>query len=170
MKRIFLLFASAALSGCVGTHVDEGLQALKGEPINSAFQVLGYPSSRMSMGSDTLYSWSMSGAGMDFVPQQAMSTGLVGFTPVTITTNYTQIIPSSYSASIMILSSQMGIVKGCSWSGQIGAVEGCSGPLHNFAVAKRKKSGATKTEATPSVPSKLKAPSSIDQNGTLYLR
>ncbi len=170
MRYGFFLLISAFLVGCVTTHVNEGLKALKGEPVSAAFQVLGYPTSRMSMGSDTLYSWSMNGSGVDFIPQRAVSTGLVGFTPVTITTNYTEIIPTSYSANIKILTNEAGIVKGSSWGGQIGAVQGCSGPLYKFAVEKRKRSAAA-APAKPSVATlEPKTQATTERNGTLYLR
>jgi hypothetical protein len=50
--------ALLVLAGCVGTRLDNGLQALVGQNLSAAVQVLGYPDGARTITGGTMYVWS----------------------------------------------------------------------------------------------------------------
>lgn len=121
------------LASCVGTHLNKGLAALNGKPIETAFEVLGYPSRKMEIGENTVYYWSQSHVGMLAMPATAQSSGLVGVTPVAATTTYTSYVPTNLYGEIQIKADSAGIIKGHSYHGNNGGLAGYAASLGRYA-------------------------------------
>jgi hypothetical protein len=82
MKQfVTISFLIPILSGCATFgQMEEGLNALMGNKIETAFDVLGYPSGKQEYGSDTLYIWGRNVSGGLVLPYTATTSGYVGST------------------------------------------------------------------------------------------
>lgn len=142
--RIFATIAVpivVLLSGCAAQQVEKGLQAMVGQPVQTAFNILGYPESKQSFGNDEVYVWTHQRSGGMLLPQVATTSqtygaqtmyGNVGRTPVygnispqtvTSTTLYNQYVPMQGEFTIKIAAdSKTGVIKNWQTSGnQMGA-------------------------------------------------
>lgn len=57
MRKIVIAI-SLVLTGCVGTRMESGLQALTGAPLQYAISRLGYPDGERTIAGEHLYVWS----------------------------------------------------------------------------------------------------------------
>jgi hypothetical protein len=53
----FAVLASMALSGCAVDHLASRLSSLKGQPVQTVFDRVGYPDRQEKFGDDTVYYW-----------------------------------------------------------------------------------------------------------------
>jgi hypothetical protein len=74
MKKYLLVVVSTLVSGCTVSHMSSGLDALMGQPISKAYQVIGYPDSRQDYGSEIVDVWSTCSSGGMVLPQVANTT------------------------------------------------------------------------------------------------
>jgi hypothetical protein len=104
MKKIgFIATLGIIFSGCVGSMIENGLNALQNKDVRTAFNVLGYPSGKQDFGSETVYFWSFSESGTQFVPQTSTTSGSIGTVPVYGTTTYNQAVPYNYNCQIRLI-------------------------------------------------------------------
>jgi len=150
-RAVVLLSVSFALSlglvSCVGTQLNKGLAALNGKPIETAFRVLGYPSRKMELGKNTVYYWSQSHVGMLPMPATAQSSGLVGTTPVRVTTSYTNFVPTNLYGEIQIEADPAGLITGHSYNGNNGGLAGYASSLGKYARTVEKLEGQPQQQA-----------------------
>lgn len=132
-----LLVCVLLLPACVATHVNEGLSALMGENIKTAFQVIGYPSRKLELDDRTVYTWSNLTGGVNFSNHTAQAYSMVGTTAVTTTVNYTTAVPTAYTCELSLATNKAGTIIDYSWSGQMGALETYSSRLHDYAESKK---------------------------------
>ena len=59
MKRIFIFFVFV-LSCCTFKYMDEGMAALRNQPVQVAFNVLGYPDNEVRISDKIVYVWNNS--------------------------------------------------------------------------------------------------------------
>ena len=122
---LFTLSMSALItSSCVFSGMEKGLAELKGKPIDTAINVLGYPDRQQAIGADKVYIWSRSFQGSYSVPQVASTTGYIGNTPVYGTTTYNTTQTANYSCIIKLGADSKGIIKRWEYSGNR---RGCGG-------------------------------------------
>ncbi|MBE7496869.1 MAG: hypothetical protein HS117_18155 [Verrucomicrobiaceae bacterium] len=105
------------LPSCVFKVLDQGLADLKGKPIETAFDVLGYPSSKLELGNDTVYKWNTSFSSVMPIPQVANTTGLVGATPFQMQTTSAGFIRQDHAGEISIGANKKGVIQRCSYYG-----------------------------------------------------
>ena len=134
---ILLMFCVISSSGCVGTMVNDGMNSLIGEPIETTFQVLGYPDSKMDLNGDTLYRWSYNSSGVYFAPTTTSTFGYVGTTPVYGTTTGSMAVPTSYSGALQVRADKRGIIRDWSGGGQNGAMMHVASSLGKYAKQKK---------------------------------
>jgi hypothetical protein len=124
MHKLVLFFLIGALSGCVSfRQMDRGLNALNGQPINTAFSVIGYPAGKQTFGSDVVYYWGRSSTEVMFMPQTVNTYGSVGSTPYYGSTMHNQAIPVNYTCDLKIITDENGIIKTWEYDGNIGGCE-----------------------------------------------
>ena len=124
---IALLFIQ--LLGCATFQdMESGLNHMMNRPIETAFQVLGYPSSKQDFGSATVYYWHYSSSGTLIVPQSSHTYGNVGSTSFYSQTTYNQAVPVNYSCQIKISTNQ-GIMNSWEYSGNL---DGCRGYIERL--------------------------------------
>lgn len=114
MKKIVsIAILSALVSGCVMTHLDEGLAQLVGKPIESAIDVLGFPNSTMQITGYTVYVWDSHSTGIAPVATTANTSGMVGGTYVSGTSSTSGFIalPGLYHCQIKLATDSEGIVR-----------------------------------------------------------
>lgn len=89
MKIVLILLSCLWFSGCATFgQMQRGLNALRGQDVQTAFDILGYPSGKQEFGSDTVYSWQVDSSGAILLPQTSTISGSVGMTPVYGSTTY----------------------------------------------------------------------------------
>lgn len=110
-------------SGCATANMENGLNSLMGKPDKEAFAVLGYPNSKQTFGSDTVYYWSRAANATIFLPQTTNTYGYVGSTPVYGTATTNQPTSLNYNCTIQLAADSEGILKSWNYDGNIG---GCS--------------------------------------------
>lgn len=125
MKRIGCAVLSGALvAGCATFgDLDSGLAAMVGHHQSDVFAALGYPSSKLDIGGDTVYYWRSSSSQTLFLPQTHTTTGYVGLNPVSVTTTQTQAIPIHYACEIKVVVGSDGLVKDWDYEGNLGGCE-----------------------------------------------
>jgi len=109
--------------------MENGLNALSGKDIRTAFNVLGYPSGKQEFGSNTVYFWSGSRVGEMYLPQTSTTYGTIGTTPFYGTTTSGQIVPVNYSCLIKLITNQNGMIISWEYEGNIG---GCAYYIQNL--------------------------------------
>lgn len=83
MKKAFVLVLCLWLCGCATFgQMERGLNSLQGQNIQTAFDVLGYPSGKQEFGSDMVYYWQVNSTGAVLLPQTSTTSGYVGMTPI----------------------------------------------------------------------------------------
>jgi hypothetical protein len=129
------------VTGCATQKVEQGLSALVGQPIQQAFNTLGYPNGQQRFGNEDVYVWAHQSTGGMMLPQVATTYqnygsqsmyGTVGQTPVyanlgprnvTTSTLYNQYVPMNAQFMIKIgADSRSGIIRTWQWEGnELGA-------------------------------------------------
>jgi hypothetical protein len=79
--RFLLLLPALLLAGCVFSGIRDGLDALKGYEISTAFQVLGYPNGEQTIYGKKVYIWSTSNSFTISTPQTSYGSGYIGNRP-----------------------------------------------------------------------------------------
>jgi hypothetical protein len=164
MRKIGLVATLGIIfSGCVGSMIENGLNALQGRDVRAAFNVLGYPSGKQDFGSEIVYFWSYSDSGTQFVPQTSTTSGLIGNVPVYGTTTYNQAVPYNYNCLIRLITDKSdriimwdykGNLAGCShYAGRLNAYYKNQNFTANYAPLKRleqaEQNSATNYSDTP---------------------
>ena len=103
------LLLTVLCSGCLScqfSHVEKGLDALKGEPIATAFRVIGYPDTKQQFGNEVVYSWRHSESGGIVVPRTSTSyvSGLESG-PAWVTTTSSQYVPLNSEFTLKLATS-----------------------------------------------------------------
>lgn len=57
MRSFVVIVVASLFASCASQLIDDGLTALKGEPIQAAFDALGYPDKKEQFGGQTVYYW-----------------------------------------------------------------------------------------------------------------
>jgi len=118
MRKLFVLLLCLGLSGCV-TQMQNGLNALQGKPAQTAFDVLGYPSSKQVFGNDTVYYWQVDRTGGVLMPQTSTTSGFVGTAPVYGTTTYNQVVPVHANCEIKVITDSKGTIINWEYGGNL---------------------------------------------------
>ena len=97
MKKLILGFMLILSVGCALQTLEDGLPYLVGKPIDSAVDVLGLPSSKMTIGKYTVYEWTNENSATIpmTMPSTSFTSGNLGTSSInTSTTSYsTSYIP-----------------------------------------------------------------------------
>jgi hypothetical protein len=124
MKRIFLaIAATVGLTGCVGDHMNDGLQSLVGQDIHVAVARLGYPDGQRTMLGDTIYIWSSNHSAVLPLTTTNTTTGNVGGVPVYGTQTNTNFVPMNFACTIQIATDKSGRITTWQWSGNMGGCQ-----------------------------------------------
>ena len=107
MKKLLVLIILIFVAGCPG-NMENGLVALMGKDVDTAFNVIGYPSSKNEFGNKTVYYWSVNKSTTMFLPQTRTTSGTVGMTPFYGTTTYNQSIPLNCVCEITLTANKNG--------------------------------------------------------------
>jgi hypothetical protein len=135
--RYWFLACVLALGGCTTfSNMENGLNALMGQPIQNAFDHLGYPSGQMQVGQDTVYGWGRSFVMSMPTSSTAQTTGYVGSTPYSANTNVTTWAPAQYSCDIKIIAGPDGRIKDWQFDGNMGGCEAYAKPLGKLAKSR----------------------------------
>lgn len=137
--RLLLCTLCFSFVGCVSSMMDDGLNVMLNKPVEVSFGVLGYPTSKMQIGGNTLYTWDCGTGGAAFVPTTASSVSTIGYgaPPIYTTTTVNQMVPTHYSGRIQILVNKKGKIINHSWQGQNGALIAPAKQLKRYAKSVR---------------------------------
>jgi hypothetical protein len=116
---------AATLTGCVTFgQMDKGLASLVGEPLDTAVNVLGYPSGERTIAGRHLVQWGRSSQGFMPVVNTAQSFGTVtangGWGTYSGTTTSTSYVPISYNCSITVQVDTADRISGYQYNGNLG--------------------------------------------------
>lgn len=116
---------AATLTGCVTFgQMNQGLDALVGQPLDTAVNVLGYPSGERTIAGRHLVQWGRSAQGFMPVVNTAQTFGTVaanrGWGSYSGTTTSTSYVPVSYNCSITLQVDMTDRVSGYQYNGNIG--------------------------------------------------
>ena len=147
ISRLFPFLLSTvvlvSMLSCVGTKVDAGLNALVGENVKTAFLVMGYPSKKLELGDETVYSWIYSHGGAMPMPRTAQSTSYVGSQVITTTTSYNQMVPFDNYCEIKIVADKTGTVRTWEYDGNNGGLMAYSRRLSAYSKSKKPATSGT---------------------------
>jgi hypothetical protein len=130
MRKALALCLSLILCGCATFgQMQRGLKALQWQDIQTAFDVLGYPSGKQEFGTDTVYFWEVNSSGTIFLPQTTTTSGYVGMAPVQASTTYNQSVPVNYNCLIRLITDDQGIIKSWEYRGNYG---GCTNYINRL--------------------------------------
>ncbi|WP_157668145.1 hypothetical protein [Croceicoccus marinus] len=133
MKK-WIFPAALLLGGCTTfSNMENGLNVLMGQPIQVAFDNLGYPSGQMKVGDDTVYGWGRNFTMNMPTTSTAQTFGTVGTTPYSGTTTATSWTPTQYSCDVKIIAGPDGIIKDWQYNGNMGGCEAFAKPLGRLA-------------------------------------
>ena len=100
-------------TGCASQMVTDGLTAMQGKHIQVAFNVLGYPDSKMEIDDETVYLWNHSSKGFLY------SSGST--------------VPYTQYAKIKIVADKNGNIKTWSWEGNEDGLNFYANTLNKYA-------------------------------------
>lgn len=123
IKLVVLAALVLLTSSCAHLNFENTLQPLMGQPIQTAFNVLGYPEAVQRWGSDEVFIWTRSGSGFAVIPQMATTYQSRGSTPFMVnqgmagppiygtvgpqygysTTAYNQVVPTQSSFVLKLI-------------------------------------------------------------------
>ena len=110
------------LTGCASTMVTDGLTAMQGKHIQVAFDVLGYPDSKVEMGEEmgeeTVYLWIHSSQGFLY--------------------SNSSTVPYTQYAKIKIVADKDGYIKTWSWEGNEDGLDFYADSLNEYAKEQEK--------------------------------
>ncbi len=130
------------LTSCVFKALDQGLVDLKGKPIETAFDVLGYPSSKLDLGDHTVYKWNSSFSSVMPFQQVSNTYGALGTVPFQAQTNSIGFIPQHHSGELNIGTNKQGIIQRCSYTGTERGLHGYADLLDRYSKSLRTKPDA----------------------------
>lgn len=121
------------LSSCASTRVTDGLNALMGYPIETAFNVMGYPDAQMDVGSEKVYIWKTSSSSTYYTTQTSYNSGYVGNNLYSGTSTYS--VPNTINshAEIKIVADRTGRIINWDWYGNEYGLDRYAGRLGKFA-------------------------------------
>ena len=121
------------LSSCASTRVTDGLNALMGYPIETAFNIMGYPDAQIDVGSEKVYIWKTSSSSTYYTTQTSYNSGHVGNNAYSGTSTYT--VPNTINshAEIKIIADSTGRIINWDWYGNEYGLERYAGRLGKFA-------------------------------------
>ena len=99
------------LSGCDSAGTQDGLNALMENHISTAFDVIGYPDSKMKLDHNTVYVWGYSRNSTINMPQTSYHSGFAGDTYYSGTTTYNQPITINASSQIKVIANNAGYIQ-----------------------------------------------------------
>ena len=133
IKTVIAFVLIACLSGCATFgQMEKGLNALQGENIQTAFNVLGYPTGKQVFGNDTVYFWQVNQSSSLILPQSSTTYGTIGTVPVYGTTTSSQVVPIHYNCLIKIVTDQYDIIRRWEYSGNIAGCEAYINRLNQY--------------------------------------
>lgn len=128
MKKLVSAAAALALAGCATTTtnktLDNGLASLVGQPIQAAYDRLGYPNGSQTMNGDTFYVWSTNRNVVMPMPNLGSAYGTVGTTPFQVNTSTTGMVPLNLNCLIRLIVGGDGIIKSWDYQGNAGGCQG----------------------------------------------
>lgn len=93
-KTLIYLFVCLSLTGCATwDQMENETNAIKGQFIETAFDVLGYPSGKQKVENGTVYFWSVNSSRLILIPQPVTTYGFKGTTSPFGTTSYKPYVP-----------------------------------------------------------------------------
>lgn len=117
MRYVMILLLVSVLVSCAHRTMKQGLPNLVGEDIETAFQVLGYPSGKQQFGDQTVYVWAIDRQQTTVVPQTSTTTGMVGDTPVYGQTTSYQAVPMNAQCTIKLAAGPSGTIQNWEYQG-----------------------------------------------------
>jgi hypothetical protein len=120
MAVVLLIAGITAACETIPEQFHRELQPYVGRNITELAQVLGYPESKREMLGDTLYTWSVNRHATMTLPTYTTTTGDVGGTPFTATTQGTEDVPMHFVCTLTIATDSAGVIKNYSWNGNGG--------------------------------------------------
>lgn len=128
MKKLLIGTVSLALAGCATTTtnktLDNGLTSLVGQPIQAAYDRLGYPNGSQTMNGDTFYVWSTNRNVVMPTYNNGTAYGTVGTTPFQVNTSMPGMMPMNFNCSIRLIVGGDGIIKSWDYQGNAGGCQG----------------------------------------------
>jgi hypothetical protein len=114
--------------------MSSGLDALMGQPISKAYQVIGYPDSRLDYGNEIMNVWSTSSSGGMVLPQVANTTIQNPYLGTSYaSTMYNSYVPINAEYQIKIISDKKtGIIQNWEGYGNPAGAERYSGRLYRY--------------------------------------
>ena len=122
-KAIFSLAIAALVSGCsTFSDIDEGIEVMRGKPINDLIDVLGFPASQQTVAGRRFVTWSTSHttSGVTAVPN--FTGGPVTYAPTS----------NTYSCTIKVEIDEQDRILGHDLEGNIGGCQGYSRSIRNM--------------------------------------
>lgn len=119
--------ATLVLTGCAADGMkvlDAGLSSLVGQPIQSAYERLGYPNGSQNMNGDTFYVWNTNRNVVMPVYQTGSAYGSVGNTPFQVNTNTPGMMPMNFNCSIRVITGSDNVIKSWDYQGNAGGCQG----------------------------------------------
>jgi hypothetical protein len=155
LRTFFICLLPFHVGACATQSVSNGLNAMLGQPVQTAFSVLGYPDGKQTFGGDDVYVWDHSRTGGMLLPQASTTYqtyggtsvyGTVGTTPVygtmspqtvTSTTLYNQYVPMHGEFTIKIAAdSKTGTIKNWQTSGNEMGAQAFAGVLAAYSKSR----------------------------------
>lgn len=146
MKKLISLIAIFLFYGCASFNMfNKDLPKLKGNHIEEAFHIFGYPDYSYPIDDMTVYVWGENS--IISVPTTSYNNvyGSVGDTPVygSVTSTQSEIISAQCNMKII---AQNGIIQDFDYYGNLYGCSGYINALHKYILAKEKLSQSEKTE------------------------
>jgi hypothetical protein len=119
--------AMLVLTGCAASGMkilDAGLTSLVGQPIQTAYNRLGYPNGTQTMNGDTFYIWSTNRNVVMPVNQTGSAYGSVGTTPFQVNSTVPQMVPMNFNCTIRVITGSDNVVKSWDYQGNAGGCQG----------------------------------------------
>lgn len=104
------------LTGCASKMVTDGLTAMEGKHVQVAFDVLGYPDSKLEIGDETVYVWNHTSQGYSYFEDSVVIK----------------------SAKIKIVADKNGYIKTWSWEGNEDGLNFYADSLNEYAKEQEK--------------------------------
>lgn len=123
----------------IAAGVQDGLNALNGKHINTAFDVIGYPDSQMKVDHNTVYVWGHSRSSTINMPQTSYHSGFAGNTYYSGTTRYNQPTTIHAMAQIKIIANNAGYIQKWETYGNEFGFQRYAASLKQYAESQKKK-------------------------------
>lgn len=124
MKNLLLVILLTLITGCATQILEDGLPHFMGKHINEAFEVLGYPNSKLELAEKTVYEWTNHETGTWTMPTTNTSyiDGTVNgeYFSGTATTYGSKQVPINYYCRIRLTANREGIITYWSFKGNPG--------------------------------------------------